>query len=617
MAALSTLDFLNKYEGVFADNEFQNIDEESFRDFSTDQVDSFVNRKELNVKMVKGATFPVAFTDNLDLIPAAYLILGMEAMARVGTDSSTAAAIGGTLPGPVYFQLIRDSAGTVAALLDENPDTVLTTPAKWVQVSGTDDEKINSFDEFVPEDRTPSYKAGDVFKYTFTTVTPNVTRLLEVKFDLPYFTNPTPTGDDSDPYYKNYAPLSVLGGGSNTFAGLTDSPTANAALAVLLSDKADQAAFTAAVATLTTALAAETTARTAADAGKVALAGDTMSGPLILSDPTTGPDNDNRAVSRGEARGYVFGIAAKDEVRLLLTAIPGGGTLATAGLPVVQGVQLVEGDRVILSLNTALSGIYLASAGTWVRAADANTTGRMKRATAFVMAGDYAADTNGNQLSYTATLADTGVLGTTAFVFRLNYNMTYGAGTGLALAANGTFSVSFGTTAGTVTQGNDARLSDTRDTTWTSVRALVSGAIAAVVGAFSGTDTLETWLGKLRTMVETNTNNISNNTNAITAAVTTLALDTDQTGSFACAATAAGKVTPVNSTVAATVTLPTTGLSAGMIFWFTQMNTGQLTVAAGTGHTILNAKVKSAERYADLAAHYRGGTSWIIYNGIA
>ncbi|MBG8552363.1 hypothetical protein [Hymenobacter guriensis] len=168
-------------------------------------------------------------------------------------------------------------------------------------------------------------------------------------------------------------------------------------------------------------------------------AGDTVTGDLLSTGPRI--DNDSRLATIGELRDLVNGLSFKDEARVLLTAIPGGGTLATAGLPIVQGVQLLEGDRVILALASAASGLYVAKAAGWTRTTDADTKAEIMRATLFVSEGDYAVDGNGNPRRWTATLAASGTLGSSVFTFVESTGASsYAAGAGLAQTGT-TFSV--------------------------------------------------------------------------------------------------------------------------------------------------------------------------------
>lgn len=207
MAVLTQAEFDTKYEQLFADNEFRNINEGTFRTLKDDIKDSFVNLKSLTVKQVRGAVYPVPFTDNLNLIPVNYRILGMEAVARNGTDSATGGA--GVVQPPITYQLIRDSAGDIDALVDEQPDTLVTVKARWVRTSGTAQEQMDSFPYFEQEDRTPNYQVGDRFSYEFPG---SIMRLAQVKVAQGYLAA-TPTGEDDDPNYFYFAPLSGGGGG--------------------------------------------------------------------------------------------------------------------------------------------------------------------------------------------------------------------------------------------------------------------------------------------------------------------------------------------------------------------------------------------------------------------
>ncbi|MDO7875527.1 hypothetical protein Q5H93_12355 [Hymenobacter sp. ASUV-10] len=235
---LTPLAFMQKWLLKLADNEFENIVEETLRELVLDLFGTFPTFNGLTVKNVKGATYPVPFTDSLGTIPANYRVLGMQAMARNGTDSATGGA-GVTAP-PVYFQLVKDSAGLVDALLDEELNTVATTKARWVKVSGSDSEKIASFPVLLLEDQ--DYVAGDIRQYTFPG---GQTRLVQWKADSVGYSHPAPTGLDTDPIYRNFAPLSSgSGGGSTTFAGLTDNPLDNPLLAGLLNALAAKASPT-------------------------------------------------------------------------------------------------------------------------------------------------------------------------------------------------------------------------------------------------------------------------------------------------------------------------------------------------------------------------------------
>lgn len=65
----------------------------------------------------------------------------------------------------------------------------------------------------------------------------------------------------------------------------------------------------------------------------------------------------------------------KDSVRVATTS-----NIALAGLQTIDGVAVLGGDRVLVKDQSVPSqnGIYVADAGTWVRAADADTSGKVK-----------------------------------------------------------------------------------------------------------------------------------------------------------------------------------------------------------------------------------------------
>lgn len=229
---LTPLAFMQKWLPKLADNEFENIVEETLRELVLDLFGTFPTFGGLTVKNVKGAIYPVPFTDSLNTIPLAYRILGMEALARNGTDSSTAGA--GVVQPPITYQLLRDSAGDVDALIDEELNTVTTVKARWVRSSGTAAQQIDSFPYFEQEDRTPSYQVGDRFSYQQTN---GEWWLYIVKVAQGYYAA-SPTGDDNDPNYSRFSPNTNTSGAS-TFAQLTGDPLDNDALAQQFDYKAN------------------------------------------------------------------------------------------------------------------------------------------------------------------------------------------------------------------------------------------------------------------------------------------------------------------------------------------------------------------------------------------
>lgn len=223
MAKLTDQEFEAKWNLGFATNTMQDITEQTFRDFKTDLKDSYANLQALNVRQVKGATYPLPYTDSFNLIPPAYCILGMLAVARVGTSAATAATLA-SLPGPLTYQLVANSGGTVDALVDEQPGTTATVKAVWVLASGPAAQLTDSFPALVltkPDGSAHPYAVGDKVKYVFASGT---ARLFEVRVPLTKAPNPVPTGEDSDPNYRPFAPLAAGNGTSYTDAQARAAP---------------------------------------------------------------------------------------------------------------------------------------------------------------------------------------------------------------------------------------------------------------------------------------------------------------------------------------------------------------------------------------------------------
>jgi hypothetical protein len=115
----------------------------------------------------------------------------------------------------------------------------------------------------------------------------------------------------------------------------------------------------------------------------------------------------------------VQGLNAKTSVRVAST----GNIPALSGLLVIDNVQLVAGDRVLAKdqINQTENGIYVASAGTWSRALDANSWDELVSAFMWTEEGATNADTG-----FVSTSRRGGVLGTSAINF-----VTFGVGGGL------------------------------------------------------------------------------------------------------------------------------------------------------------------------------------------
>lgn len=151
------------------------------------------------------------------------------------------------------------------------------------------------------------------------------------------------------------------------------------------------------------------------------------------------------------------------------------GNIALTGLATQAGgdwaSSLTAGDRVLVKNQTASqdNGIYVASATSWSRSADANTWAELVSAYTFVETGTTLADTG-----WVCTVNQGGTLGTTPVTFsQFSGAGTYQAGTGLTLTGN-TFSItntavtagSYGSASKTLTatvnaQGQLTALADT------------------------------------------------------------------------------------------------------------------------------------------------------------
>ncbi|UOQ99888.1 hypothetical protein MUN81_10395 [Hymenobacter sp. 5317J-9] len=213
--------FLSKWTLVkFTDTEYQKWNALTFREFTTDINSRFARLDTLNTNQVRGSVFRVPYLVLLDgqltvptaLIPPRFRISGMEAQATNGTDQTSAQF--GVVADPVRFKLIAHPLGAIDALVDEKATTTATVRGHWVRTSGTDAEKIASYPALPLED-TP-LKKGSVYQYTFVDLVPPVARLIEVRENMNLSQNPLPTGLDTDPYYKPFAPLKASSGYDDT-----------------------------------------------------------------------------------------------------------------------------------------------------------------------------------------------------------------------------------------------------------------------------------------------------------------------------------------------------------------------------------------------------------------
>jgi hypothetical protein len=150
-----------------------------------------------------------------------------------------------------------------------------------------------------------------------------------------------------------------------------------------------------------------------------------------LADGTVATD----AATFGQLSAAIQGFDWKVPVRVVSTA----NVATLSGLLTIDGVTLVAGERVLLAGQTAAAanGIYVAAAGAWARATDADAAAELNNATVFVEAGTAGA---GDVYTQTATIATLGTTNQT-WVKSAEGNTVYAAdGTSLTLTGT-TFSI--------------------------------------------------------------------------------------------------------------------------------------------------------------------------------
>jgi hypothetical protein len=106
--------------------------------------------------------------------------------------------------------------------------------------------------------------------------------------------------------------------------------------------------------------------------------------------------------------------------------------ITLSGLQTIDGYTTVTGDRVLVKDQTtgSANGIYVAVAGSWTRATDADTAGEIGGASVFVQNGT----TNGSK-TFTCTTSSI-TLGTTALTFTDTTTISITAGNGLTLTGS-------------------------------------------------------------------------------------------------------------------------------------------------------------------------------------
>ncbi len=169
------------------------------------------------------------------------------------------------------------------------------------------------------------------------------------------------------------------------------------------------------------------------DALRLALTGGTLTGALAMStNKITGlgtPTADQDAANKSYVDSVAQGIDAKASCRAATTA-----SISLSGTQTIDGVAVIAGDRVLVKdqSSAAENGIYVAAAGAWSRASDANTWDELVSAFTFVEQGS----TNGNN-GYICTISAGGTLGVTAVTWaQFSGAGQINAGTGMSKTGN-------------------------------------------------------------------------------------------------------------------------------------------------------------------------------------
>jgi len=249
---------------------------------------------------------------------------------------------------------------------------------------------------------------------------------------------------------------------------------------------------------------------------------------------STTPTGTSDIANKGYVDAVAQGLSFKQPAVVRTTA-----NITLSGLQTIDGVAVAAGDRILVisQTSTPTNGIYLASAGAWSRAPDADTYNEYLAAYLFVLQGTVWAGS-----AWVCTNQPGGTLGTTPITFvQFSNNATYTAGTGLSLVG---FQFSITNTAvtagaygsatqvGTFTVNAQGQLTLAGNTT-------VTPAIGSITGLGTG---VATWL-------------------ATPSSANLAAAVTDETGSGALVfATSPTLVTPALGTPASGIMTNVTGL---------------------------------------------------------
>lgn len=183
-------------------------------------------------------------------------------------------------------------------------------------------------------------------------------------------------------------------------------------------------------------------------------------------------------------------VAIKAPVRLATT-----GNIALSGLLVIDGVQTVEGDRILVKDQTdaTTNGIYQASTGNWARTTDARTNTDWIPGT-LVLA--FAGAVNAGQLFVDSCADNPAIIGTSLLTFAnqstlMTASQTATSSTSLTV---GTGAVSLGTQTGKAFQANQwVLVYDATAAMLMQISSYAGGTLSGTVTATSGSGTHGDW----------------------------------------------------------------------------------------------------------------------------
>jgi hypothetical protein len=215
----------------------------------------------------------------------------------------------------------------------------------------------------------------------------------------------------------------------------------------------------------------------AQDALKLSLTGGTMTGVIAMSNnKVTGvatPTADQDAANKAYVDSVAQGIDAKASCAAATT-----GNVTLSGTQTIDGYALIAGQRVLVKDQSAAAdnGIYVVAAGSWSRAADANTWDELVAAFTFIEHGT----TNANN-GYICTIPVIGTLGTTPVTWaQFSGAGQINAGTGMSKTGN-TLNVNTASSSRIVVGADDIDLATTGVTasTYKSVTVDAYGRVTA------------------------------------------------------------------------------------------------------------------------------------------